>query len=171
MDIIQTTESCALDLEREGKFSITGSLQQNIRKIITKDLKKKYKNKLSFTERKVLTEMKHGKNISIYPFDKRTGFVVIKEEDAIQKIQEQTGKSKIIDHDPTPTLRDKFQKNLAKLRTKRTNSATNHVLSCIHLMLYRHDFMELLKPTNQKKLSYEDNYVNYGTIWNIKIFS
>ena len=27
MDIIQTTESCALDLEREGKFSITGSLQ------------------------------------------------------------------------------------------------------------------------------------------------
>ena len=60
--------------------------------------------------------MKHDKNISIYPFDKGTGFVVIKEEDTIQKIEEQIGKSKIIDHDPTPTLLKKFQKELAKLR-------------------------------------------------------
>ena len=30
MDIIQTTEICALDLEREGKFSIAESLRQNI---------------------------------------------------------------------------------------------------------------------------------------------
>ena len=40
MDIIQTTETCALDLEREGKFSIAESLRQNISRIITKDLKK-----------------------------------------------------------------------------------------------------------------------------------
>ena len=60
--------------------------------------------------------MKHDKNISIYPFDKGTGFVVIKEEDAIRKIEEQIGKSKIIDHDPTPTLLKKFQKELAKLK-------------------------------------------------------
>ena len=79
-------------------------------------MKKKHKNNLSFAERKTLTEMKHDKNISIYPFDKGTGFVVIKEEDAIQKIEEQIGKSKIIDHDPTPTLLKKFQKELAKLR-------------------------------------------------------
>ena len=116
MDIIQTTETCALDLEREGKFSIAESLRQNISRIITKDLKKKHKNNVSFAERKTLTEMKHDKNISIYPFDKGTGFIVIKEEDAIQKIEEQIGKSKIIDHDPTPTLLKKFQKELAKLR-------------------------------------------------------
>ena len=72
MDIIQTTEICALDLEREGKFSIVESLRQNICRIITKDLKKKHKNNLSFAERKTLTEMKHGKNISIYPFHKGT---------------------------------------------------------------------------------------------------
>ena len=41
MDIIQTTEICTLDLEREGKFSIAESLRQNISRIITKDLKKK----------------------------------------------------------------------------------------------------------------------------------
>ena len=60
--------------------------------------------------------MKHDKNISIYPFDKGTGFAVIKEEDATQKIEEQIGKSKVIDHDPTSTLLNKFQKELAELK-------------------------------------------------------
>ena len=116
MDIIQTTEICALDLERKGKFSTAESLRQNLSRIITKDLKKKHENNLNFAERKALTEMQHDKNISIYPFYKGTGFVVIKEEDAIQKIEEQIGKLKIIDYDPTPTLLNKFQKELTKLR-------------------------------------------------------
>ena len=50
--------------------------------------------------------MKHDKNISIYPFDKRKGFAVIKEEDGIQKIEKQIGESKIIDHNPA--LLNKF---------------------------------------------------------------
>ena len=78
MNIIQTTEICALDLEREGKFCVSESLRQNISRVITKDLKKEHKNNLSFAERKTLTEMKHDKNISIYPFDKGTEFIVIK---------------------------------------------------------------------------------------------
>ena len=41
MDIIQTPETCALDLEREGKFSIAESLRQNISRLINKNLKKK----------------------------------------------------------------------------------------------------------------------------------
>ena len=36
MDVIQTKETCALDLEREGKFSIAESRRQNISRIITK---------------------------------------------------------------------------------------------------------------------------------------
>ena len=87
-------------------------------------MKKKHKNNLSFAERKTLTEMTQDKNISIYPFDKGTGLVVIKEEDAIQKIEEQIGKSKIIDHDPTPTLLKKFQKELAKLRKNKFDNKT-----------------------------------------------
>ena len=86
MDIIQTAKICALDLEHEGKFSIAGQLRHNISRIIT--LKKKHKNNVSFAERKALIEMKHYKNISIYPLDKGTGFVVIKEKDAIHKIGE-----------------------------------------------------------------------------------
>ena len=87
------------------------------------------------------------KNISTYPFDKVIGFVVIKEKDAIHKIEEQMGQSKIIDHDPIPTLLNKFQKELPKLR-KETNLTTKHISNYIHLMLYHHDFTELLKPTN-----------------------
>ena len=68
------------------KIIIAESLRQNISRIITKDLKKKHKSNLSFAARKALNEMKHDKNISICPFDKGTGFVAIKEEDAIQKI-------------------------------------------------------------------------------------
>ena len=60
--------------------------------------------------------MKHDKNISIYPFDERLRFVLIKAEDAIQKIEEQIGKSKITDHYRTPTLLNIFQKGLARLR-------------------------------------------------------
>ena len=97
---VQTTEVFALDLEREGKFSVAESLWQNISRIITKDLKKKDKSNLSFAERKAVTEMKHDKNISAYPFDKGTGLVVIKKEDAIQRIEEQIRKSKVIDNDP-----------------------------------------------------------------------
>ena len=83
MDIIQTAKIWALDSEREGKFSIAGSLRQNVSRSIT--LKKKHKNNLSLAERKALTEMKHYKSISIYLLDKGTGFVVINEKDTIQK--------------------------------------------------------------------------------------
>ena len=65
IDIIQTTEICALDLKREGKFNIAVSLRQNLSRIITKDLKKKHRSNLSLADRKTLAEMKHGKNISI----------------------------------------------------------------------------------------------------------
>ena len=65
IDIIQTTEICALDLKREGKFNIAESLRQNLSRIITKDLKKKHRSNLSLADRKALAEMKHGKNISI----------------------------------------------------------------------------------------------------------
>ena len=89
MDIIQTTEISALDLKLEGKFRIAESLRKNVSRIITKDLKKKHKNNLSFAERKVPTEVKHDKNISVYPFDKGKRVTVITEEDSIQTIEEQ----------------------------------------------------------------------------------
>ena len=109
-------------------------------------MKKKHKNNLSFAERKALTKMKHDKNRSIYPFNKGTEFVVIREKDAIQKIEEQIGKSKIMDHDSAPSLLNKFKKELAKLRKE------NKFGNKTYFKFYPSDnFTELLKPTYQKK--------------------
>ena len=149
MEIIQTKKTCALDLQPEGKFSVAELLRQNIRRIMTKDLKKKHSNNLTFAETKVLTKMKHDKNISIYPFDKGTGLVVIKEEAAIQKIEEQIGKSKIINHDPIRTLMNKLQIDLAKLRKE--NKFDIKTYFKLYPLEHHHDFTELLKPKNQRK--------------------
>ena len=159
IDIIQTTEICALDLEREGKFSIAESLRQNISRIITKDLKKKHKNNLNFAERKVLTEIQHDKNISIYPFDKGTGFVVINEKDAIQKIEEKIRKSKIIDYDSKLTLLNKFQKELAKLR-KESKFDNNTYFKLYPSDAIRPPLYGVIKAQKPEKLSYDDNTVN-----------
>ena len=47
-------------------------------------------------------------NLKVYPFDKGSGFAIMKDEDAIKKIEEQRGKSNIIDYDSTTTLLNKF---------------------------------------------------------------
>ena len=54
---------------------------------------------------------------------------------------------------------------------KKTNSTTKHISNYIHLMLYHHDFTELLKPTNQKKTILWGLYYKNCTMRNIKTFS
>ena len=49
-------------------------------------------------------------NITLYTFDKVTGFTGINEKDAIPKTEEQIGKSNVTDHNPTLTLPNKFKK-------------------------------------------------------------
>ena len=41
------------------------------------------------------------------------------EEESIKRIEEKIGKSNIMDYDPTTTLLNKFQEELAKLRKER----------------------------------------------------
>ena len=68
----------------------------------------------------------------------------MKEEEAIKKIEEQIGQSKIIDYDPITTLLilNKFQKGPAKFR-KKEKFITRPITKSIHQMKYHHDFMEL----------------------------
>ena len=63
----------------------------------------------------------------VYPFDKGTGFTLLNYIDDISKIEEQLGKSKIIDYNPTNLLTGKFKDfsenlekkaNLIKRRTQ-----------------------------------------------------
>ena len=66
----------------------------------------------------------------------------MEEEDAIKRKEEQIGKSIIIDYDPTTTLLNKFQKELAKLR-KEGKFDIRHIAKFIHPMQYHQDFMGL----------------------------
>ena len=44
-----------------------------------------------------------------HPFDKGSGFVILSERDAIKKIEEQLGKAKLINEDPTQKYTNKIQ--------------------------------------------------------------
>ena len=50
--------------------------------------------------------------MKVYPFDKGIGLALLNDTDHISKIEEQLGKSKIIDYDPTNLLTGKFQRLL-----------------------------------------------------------
>ena len=58
-------------------------------------------------------------NLKVYPFDKGSGFAIIKEDEVIERIQEKIGKSTIVDYDPTSTLL-KLRKELVTLRIEGT---------------------------------------------------
>ena len=78
------------------------SLRQNLCHILNKNRNMKSKDNLSKEQRKALKEIRQiNNNTKVYPFDKCLGFVVLSEGDAIRKIEEQLGKAKVIDEDPT----------------------------------------------------------------------
>ena len=70
---------------------------------------------LTRSQKVALKELKNEKSIDVYPFDKGSGFVLIKHEDALKKIEEQIGHTKISQTDPTKTLITKFQIALRQL--------------------------------------------------------
>ena len=43
--------------------------------------------------------MKNDTGLKVCPFEKGSGFVIIKQEDGIKKIEEQIGKLNVIDYD------------------------------------------------------------------------
>ena len=110
MDIIQTTEICALELENDGYFEKAERLRQGVSKILSKDVNKKHRNNLTIGQINAIREIKKSANVKVYPFDKGSGFVIMEEEDAIKRIEEQIGKSIILDYDPTTTLLNKLRK-------------------------------------------------------------
>ena len=65
MDIIQTTETCALELENDRNFEKAERLQQNVRKILLKDVNKKHWKNLTIGERKAIRKMKNDTNLTL----------------------------------------------------------------------------------------------------------
>ena len=87
MDIILATVTCASDSENSSKETDAECLRQKISHILNRNLNIKLRDNLSKPQRKVLVQMKNNKDTTIYPFDKGSGFVVLSEKNAMQKIE------------------------------------------------------------------------------------
>ena len=116
MDIISTTESSALKLEYSKKIVEAQNLRKDILKVIK--TAKPVKDNLNRKQRTALRELKNDENISIYPFDKVSGLVRIRKQDAIDKIREQIGNTNIITDDPTKKFATDIRKLLSTLNKK-----------------------------------------------------
>ena len=116
MDIITTAESSALKLEYEKKVCEAQILRKNVLKVLK--MAKPIEDNLTREQRQTLKEMKDDPDISIYPFDKGTGLVRLKTEEAINKIREQIGDTDIVERDPTDTFARDIRNALAPLNKK-----------------------------------------------------
>ena len=126
MEIITAKESVALNLEYTIKKQIPNPCVKTYVMFLTKikimKIMKnmKIKDNLSKEQRKALKEIRQiNNNTKVYPFDKGSGFVVLSERDAINKTEEQLGKAKAIDEDPTQKYTSKIQKHLCKFRKEK----------------------------------------------------
>ena len=116
VEIITAIESQALKLESGKMDTSAENLWQTVSKILSKTIGKKQQDNLSKVQRTALKQLKNDKQMKVYPFDKGIGFALLNDVDSISKIEEQLGKSKIIDCDPTNLLTGKFQRHLRKLK-------------------------------------------------------
>ncbi len=116
MDIVTTTEASALKLEFEEKVCQAQVLRKDVLKVLKTT--KPIEDNLSRRQRQSLKEIKEDPTISIYPFDKGTGLVRIRTEDALQKIREQIGDTDIVDRDPTDAFARDIRNALAPLNKK-----------------------------------------------------
>ena len=119
MDIISAAETCTTDLDNSSKETDAESLRQKVSHILNRNLNIKLRDNLSKPQRQALVQMKNNKDTTIYPFDKGSGFVVLAEKTIMQKIEEQLGKVKIAENDPTLKFTNKIQKILCRLRKEK----------------------------------------------------
>ena len=120
MEIITATESVALKLEYGNKEADAESLYQNVYHILNKNRNIKIKDNLSKEQRKARKEIQQiNNNTKVYQFDKGSRFVVLSEGDAINTVEEQLGKAKVINEYPTQKYTSKIQKHLCKLRKEK----------------------------------------------------
>ena len=122
MDIITSTESCALDMEHNHKENEAETLRQNVSNILQKNLNLKIRSNLKKDERRALKELQKNDKIRVHEFDKGCGFAIVTDDTAKEKI-EKLGKATKAKIDPTSRLTNKIQKKLCNLRKE--NKFTN----------------------------------------------
>ena len=126
MDIITSTESCALNIEQTHKENEAEALRQNVSNILRQKLNLKIRSNLAKDERRALKELQKDGKLTVHEFDKGCGFAIVANDTAKEKIEEQLGKITKAKIDPTSRLTNKIQKKLCQLIkknkfTKKTN--------------------------------------------------
>lgn len=117
MEIITAIESQALNLESGKKDTSSENLRQTLDKILSKTIGRKQDN-LSEIQRTALKQLKNYKQIEVYPFHKGIRFPLLNGMDAISKMEEQLGKSKSSDYEPTNLLTENFKDFSGNLKKK-----------------------------------------------------
>ena len=102
MDVIAKTESSALKLEYSNKVEKAQTLRKDVLRLLK--MNTACRDNIKKEHRNAIQQIKSDDTISIYPFDKGSGFVRIRTEEAILKIREQIGPTKILNSDPTPSI-------------------------------------------------------------------
>ena len=92
MDIITSTESCALDMEHNHKENEAETLRQNVSNILQKNLNLKIRSNLKKNEKRALKELQKKDKIRVHEFDKACGFAILTNDTAKEKIEEQLAK-------------------------------------------------------------------------------
>ena len=123
MDIITSTESCALDMEQNHKENEAKTLGRSVSNILRKSLNLKIRSNLTKDERRALKELQKDGKFRAHEFDKGCGFAIVTNDMAKGKIEEQVGKATKAKIDPTSRLTNKIQKKLCQLRKE--NKFTN----------------------------------------------
>ena len=147
MDIITTTESCALDMEHKHKENEVETLRQNVSSILQKKLNLKIRSNL---KKKSIKRITKNDQIRVHEFDKGCGFAIVTNDTAKGKIEEQLAKVAKAKIDPTSRLTNKIQKKLANLE-KKTNLQTRPIFNYIHPTQFHHVHMAQSKRINRKK--------------------
>ena len=89
MDIITSTEPCALDIEHNHKENEAETLRQNVSNILQKNLNLKIRSNFKKGEKRALKELRKNDKIRVHKFDKDCGFAIVTDDTANEKIEEQ----------------------------------------------------------------------------------
>ena len=117
MDIITSVEAVASTMNGSiEEVSDSENLHHDVSNILLKYAGKRLPSNLTRQQNNSLKELQQNTEIKVVPFDKGTGFVVLKSEDMFQKIKDQLGEAKEIQKDPTQSLTKKFQSIISSLK-------------------------------------------------------
>ena len=96
MDILDVTEICAINWEKENLIENAEYHDKKLAALFPT----KIRSNSTFQQRPALKELSQSTENKVYSYDKGTGFVILNNIDAIRKIEKQIRESVVSNTDP-----------------------------------------------------------------------